>query len=171
MLRLFALLPLWLALVLTGVTHGQDKPKKDSADKKESGPPKVTAGTVSYVVNKSAIGADGQSWTVVLEATSTSGDQKIFIQNARAISTDGKTFEVKSPMGRANKPVSLPEGVKIQLELKLGDLPKTVTALSRLELYGDRVTGIPGFEIQKKGLKVTIRPLVLQNVPIERAAK
>ena len=53
-------------------------------------------------------------------------------------------------MGKTTKPVSLPEGTKIQIELKMGDLPKTVKTLSRVELFGDRVTGVPGFEFDRK---------------------
>jgi hypothetical protein len=165
-----------------GLAEAQDKSGTKTEDKKvdakkdddkKDGPVKVTAGGVTYVVLKSAIADDEKKWTLVLEATSNSGDQKIFIQHIRAVAADGKTFDIKGPMGRTVKPVSLPEGTKIQIELKMGDLPKEVKMLSRIELIGDRATGVPGFPYDRKkaGKETEPRPLVLEKVPVERPAK
>ena len=169
MSRVFAAMSLVVGLVVIAATSQAQE--KKAARKDEAGKPvTVTAGDVTYVVMKSSIAADGKQWTLVLEATSKGSDKKILIGSARAISPEGKTFEVKSPMGR--KAISLPEDTKILIELKMGDLPKNVSALARIELFGDRAVGIPGFEVQRKsfgaGKTAEARPLVMKNVPVER---
>ena len=71
--------------------------------------------------------------------------------------------------------VKLPEDTKILIELKMGDLPKNVSALTRIELFGDRAVGIPGFEVERKGFgagkTAEVRPLVLKDVRVERPEK
>jgi hypothetical protein len=163
MMRTLALLTFVLGLVLSAETTLAQQADKSEPKK----PVTVTADDVTYVVAKSLIGADGRKWTIVLEATSKTGDKKILIQSARAIDAEGKTYAVKSPMGK--KAVSLSEGTKILIELKMGDLPKNVKSLPRVELLGDRTVGIPGFD--KPGgafSKKDGRPLVLKDVPVER---
>src|SRR4051812_4941903 len=105
MRRLFGLLSLGLVLlIIAGATGAQDK-----TEKRDPTSPTVV-GNVSYVVVKSEVTGDDQKWTLVVEATSKRGDQKIFIEHARAITTEGKTFDIKAPMGaQRGKPlVSLP---------------------------------------------------------------
>jgi hypothetical protein len=122
-------------------------------------------------------GKNVEVWTLVIEATSKVGDQSIHIGSARAITADGKNFEVTLP--RTSKPVSLPEGVKIQLELQMGVLPKSFAsekALARLELFGQPIgrtsSGIPGIEPATRATRgEKTKPLVLENVPIEHVAK
>lgn len=173
MSRVLGLMSLVVGVVLSvGAIQAQEKKPVDK--EKQDKPVTVTAGGVTYVVTKSAIEADGKKWTLVLEATSKSGDKKILIDSARAITPDGKTFSVKSLMGRRSA-VALPEDTRILIELKMGDLPKDVTTLARVELFGDRVVGIPGFEVERKGFgggkTAEIRPLVLKDVRVERAEK
>lgn len=172
MSRVLALMSLVGGVMLSlGASQAQEK--KPAGKEEPNKPVTVTAGDVTYVVTKSSIVADGKKWTLVLEATSKSGDKKILIESARAVTPDGKTVDVKSPMGR--KSVALPEDTKILIELKMGDLPKNVSVLARIELFGDRVVGIPGFEVERKGFgagkKAEVRPLVLKDVPVERPEK
>ncbi len=194
MTRLFVLLSLGLVLVLMpGVTRAADNAEKKPADKKKKAGPTVTAGNVTYVVIKSEVTGDNRQWTLVLEATSNRGTQKILIANARAITAEGKTCNIKAPMGgptprRTSRrtpqegTVDLPQGVKIQLELKMGALPKDFEGtVSRLELFGAApkrrrgrnggatTTTIPGQPYN--ATTNTMEPLVLKNVPIERLAK
>lgn len=163
-----------VVLLLSQASLSWAQEKKSTGKNEQAGAVTVNAGDVTYVVSKSSVGADGQKWTLVLDATSKNGDKKIMIQSIRAITAEGKTLEIKSPMGR--KAISLPEDTKIQIELNMGDLARNVKSLSRIELYGDRVTGIPGFEMERKGAfgakkaeKVENRPLVLRNVPVTRS--
>jgi hypothetical protein len=157
--------------------HAADKsakdkpPEKKEPQTKEASKPSVTVNDVTYVVAKSTLGAD-QKWHMVLEVMSKSGEQKVEFASGRAIAPDGKTFDIKTPMGRRTKAVSLPEGVKIQIELDLGEIPKATTTMTRLELLGDRTTGIPGLG-KKKGAfsKEKDHPLVIENIPIDRPEK
>lgn len=162
------------ASVIMCVGASQAQEEKPADKEKQIKPTTVTAGDVTYVVTKSAIEADGKKWTLVLEATSKSGDKKIVIDSARAITPDGKTFSAKAIMGRRSA-VALPEDTKILIELKMGDLPKEVTTLTRIELFGDRVVGIPGFEVERKGFgagkTAEVRPLVLKDVRVDRPEK
>lgn len=159
-------------ILSSDVSRAQDK--KPPAKDEPKLPVTVTAGGVTYVVTKSAIAADGKKWMLTIEATSKGTDEKILIASARAVTPEGKTFEIKSLMGR--KETALPEDTKILIELNMGDLPKDVGSLARIELFGDRRIGIPGYRIAPpkafSGKKPEeIRPLVLKNVPIERAEK
>jgi hypothetical protein len=194
--RLCGLLSLcFVALVVSGASGAQDKKAKRLPDKKNIPYPTVTVGNVSYVVVKSEVIGDDQQWLLVLEATSTSGDQKIYIAAARAIAPDGKTFDIKRPMEKgpkagtrksvANSAVLLPEGVKIRLELEMGPLHKSVKVVSRLELGGQggnrsgmksiipdglQDKGGSGRRSKRKmGGDGGDGPLVLQNVPIIRS--
>ena len=183
MTRLFALLSLCLGLlIISSATGAQDKTEKPP-DKKDTTSPKVV-GNVSYVVVKSEVTGADQRWTLIIEATSKRGDQMIYIANARAITPEGKTFDINAPMAaKRGKPVSLPEGIKIQFEMKMGKLDKSVTAIRRLELFGslrlfsvkldEGATTIPGIGYDDPGKKSDrkAKPLVLENVPIERPGK
>jgi hypothetical protein len=166
---------LWLVGMILSVCASSAQEKKPAEREEPLKPATVVAGEVIYVVAKSFIGGDGKQWTVVLEATSKGADRKILIESARAITPEGKTFLVKSPMGR--NAVALPEDTKILIELKMGDLPKSVSTLARIELYGNRTVGIPGFEFDRKkggfgtGKPLEVRPLVLKAVPVDRPEK
>lgn len=168
--RLLGILTVALSTMLC--IHPGTAQQKNSENRSESGnQSSATAGEVTYVVAKSSIGADGKKWALALEATSKGGDRKIFIQAARAITPEGKTFDVKLPMGK--KPINLPEDTKILIELSMGDLPKSVSTLARVELIGDRTVGVPGLEFDRKakGKSLEPRPLVLKNVRVDRSDK
>jgi hypothetical protein len=169
--RAFMWLVVGLILAL-GTSHAQEK--KADGKKETRTAATVTAGGVTYVVATSSIAADGKKWTLVLEATSKGEDRKIQIDSARVITADGKTLTVKLPMGR--KAVSLPDDTKILIELNMGDLPQNVTLLKRIELFGDRRVGIPGFKPESakafSGKKAEEnRPLVLKDVQFDRTSK
>lgn len=170
MSRLLTLI-LWFCGVILIVGASQAQEQKVAGKEEPVKPVTVIAGDVTYVVTKSLIGADGKSWTMALEATSKGADRKILIESARAITPEGKTFVVRSPMRNS---VALPEDTKILIELKMGDLPKNVSTLTRIELYGSRTVGIPGFEFERKkggfgtGKALEVRPLVLKGVRVER---
>ena len=150
------------------LSPAQEKRAVGSSDAKV---PTVISGDVLFTVAKSSIGADERKWTLVLEATSKGADRKIMIQTARAITPEGKTLEIRNPMGK--RPVSLPEDTKILIELSMGDLPKTVSSLARVELIGDRMVGVPGLEFDRKakGKQLEPRPLVLRDVRVDRPGK
>ncbi len=162
MTRFFALVSFCVMLVISVPSRAQDQKDKNPPDEKEMSFTKVTIGYVSYVLVRSEVTGAKKNWTLVLDATSKRHDQKIYIGAGRAITVEGKTFDIKSPMV-PDKSVSLPEGGKVRLALAMGPLPESVNVVTRLELFGSRnipSSGIPGLSNRQ--------PLVLQNVLIGR---
>jgi hypothetical protein len=106
---------------------GKGTDPKDVAGK---GLPKVTHNGILYQVASSK--RNGDKWQLVLEATSQNVDKKITLSRVRAITDDGKAFEMKSGLQGIQL---LPAGVKIRLELNMAGLPKTVQSITRLEVY------------------------------------
>jgi hypothetical protein len=120
----------------------------DAKDTAKKGLPKATYEGVEYQVVSSK--RNGDKWQLILDATSPV-DKRVIFPAARAVSEDGKTYDLKTGMQGM---VLLPAGVKIKLEMNLSALPKTIKSVTRLEFYA-----------QAFGKNVTF---VLENIPIDQ---
>jgi hypothetical protein len=124
--------------------------KNARADKVE----KASLDGIDYEVVKTRI--NGTAWELVVAATSTEGEKITYFGRGRAIADDGKTYNIGAPMGGYTGPVRLSEGVKIQITMRMGQLPSGVKHFSRIEFYYGLLPN------------PIVQPLVLKNVTIER---
>jgi hypothetical protein len=137
-------------------TAGKGGDKKGAAKNDDL---KTTVNGVDYEVTSSK--RVGRAWLLTVSATSSGRvkldtplgkfvvDKKVFFKDFRGITPEGATFLQRQVMVNA---VPLPTGVKIQLKLRMNNLPANVTKLARVELWE---TNAP-------------EPVVFVNVPVER---
>ncbi len=104
---------------------------KPESDPEPGARRKHTFYNVEYEVTSAT--AYGSNWEMILTTKSLEGDQEVRFSKARAITESGRTLEI--PQLMRGGPVRLPEGIKIQIKLNMGNLPKGLTEFSRVELY------------------------------------
>jgi hypothetical protein len=110
---------------------------------------KGTLDGVRYEVTKTEM--DGPVWWLTLTAISEDGDKTVFFAAGRGLTQDGRMVVLGRPGnpspkvgglgGKMQNPlmpqgaVRIPEGVKVQIRLRMGRLPGRITAFERVELF------------------------------------
>jgi len=119
-------------------------------DDTKKGLPRTTVDGVAFQVLSSKV--NGANWELSLAVLSENADKVTRVEAMRALTEEGQEFGRKLPL---NKQVNLPLGQKVQMKLNLGPLPKTISALSTVELHC----------VGKGGVSYVV---VFKDLPIER---